>query len=475
MSTRARIKINSAAGSRTDIVLGTTVNLANDGLGGESTYLWELLDIPEGSTAVLSSSSIAAPNFVADIEGTYLIKLSVNRLLSDADTDTVVAGVLRYKDSIRVPAAGETTEESTLRGWAKDVNRALNKLGEVSSDPTSVLGIAFATLGRGTVAVMDTSTTIRTGTAQEERVPYFKVAVATSATFMDRPLYVVERTPSGGTSASPSNPVYARMYGVVGPIILGGGTAGDPVYVTDTGAMSTSPGTHIRRVGNIVYVDSTNYWVHFNGSLGHHEGDLSFYDSPTITSSNGPITITAASNLFLEGTNGAHGISITNKVAFTGGSMILANVADPVSDEDAVNNRYLQQSGSSVLLFGNASTPSSAGMAYIDPGWGNRTAPTSNQVPGVPCPYEAVLSDIEIVASTGPVGDDVTFEVRINAATTGIEAKLTAGTTSASDHTHSFSVAVGELITLTATTGAGISSGAVRVVAALTLRRVYSP
>jgi len=473
MSTRARIKINSVAGSRTDIVVGATVTLSNDGLGDESTYLWELLDVPEGSTAVLSSSSASSPNFVADIEGTYLIKLSVNRLLSDADTDTAVAAVPRYKDGIRVPAAGETTEESTLRGWAKDVNRALNKLGEVSSDPTSVLGLAFATLGKGTVVVIDTSSTIRTGTTQEERVPYFKVAVATNATFMDRPLYVMERTPTGGTSATAGEPVYTRMYGVVGPITLGGGTAGDPVYVTDTGAMSTSPGTHARRVGNIVYVDGSNYWVHFNGSLGHHEGDLTFYDSPNITSSNGPITVTAAGDLNLKGTHGDHGISITTKVAFTGGSMVLSNVANPVLDEDAANYRYLLQSGSSVLLFGNASTPSSTSVAYIDPGWGNRTAPTSSQPPGVPCPYEGVLSDLEIVASTGPIGDDITFEVRINGATVSFEAKLTAGNTTAANHTSTMGVAAGEVISISATAGSGISAGAVRVVAALTLRRIY--
>lgn len=475
MSTRARIKINSVAGSRTDIVVGATVTLGNDGLGDESTYLWELLDVPEGSTAVLSSSSIAAPTFVADLEGTYLIKLSVNRLLSDADTDTAVAGVLRIKDGIRIPAAGETVEESTLRGWAKDVNRALARLSDRSSDPSSMFGLAFATVGKGTVVVMDTSGTIRTGTAEEERVAKYKIALASNATYMGLPLYVVDHSPTGGTSASTGEPVYARMYGLIGPISLGGGTAGDPLYVTDLGGMSTSPGTHPRRVGSIVYVSGSNYWAHFNGALGHHEGDLRFYDSPTITSANGPITMTAAGSLYLQSTNGDHGISVTDKVAFTGGSMVLANVADPTADEDAVNRRWLFQSGSSVLLFGNAATPASTSMAYIDPGWGNRTAPTSSQVPGVPSPYEASLRDLEICASTGPTGDDVTFEVKINGIATGIEAKLTAGTVSASDHTHSIAVAAGELITLTATAGSGISAGAVRVVAALTLRRVYSP
>lgn len=472
MSTRAKIKINSVAGSRIDISPGAVVNLSNDGLGDESTYLWELIDVPEGSTAVLSSSSIAAPHFTADIEGSYLIKLTVNRTLDDEDIDQAIAGVLQYRSATRIPAAGESTEVSLARGWARDVNRALQKFDRLTSDPTAVIGLASELLSRGRVVAIDGAGTIMTSTPGEATVPNFTPALATDADLMQEPLYLVDHTPTGGLSASSADPVFARMYGVVGPITLGGGGVGGKLYVTDTGSLSTSPGTNVRRVGTIAYVDGSDYWIHFNGSLGHHEGNLLF-EGDQLVYDTGDLTVRATGDVRLEA-NSHYKLYLTDRVKLhgvAGAEVKLTGVADPVDPPDAVNKRSLDTSGSCLLYFGNTSTPDNTTVAYLEPGFGHGTAPSTSIK--LPLGYDTELSRLSVYAEAGPVSASLSIKVCINSVETGIEAKLSAGSHSTQDLTNIYDTAAqGDILTIKVYGDPGISTGATGIVATLCARRL---
>jgi len=258
MAPQAVPTINGTAGSNppngTAIVVGSTVQLNNTNGGGEVSYLWELLDIPEGSASALSDPAIQNPTFVADSEGTYLVKLTVNRTLSNEASTKVIVGVSQLKTLMRIPAAGESTEMSTLRGWAMSMNRNLRLVDNLRSDPGYMTGYAAGTEAAGHVLYISGLQTLKSGLPGEEKVPIFTSAVATSATSTDLPLWVFVSKAGGGTSVSSGDLLYARLSGVAGPFTLSGGSAGDAVYLSDTGQVSDTPGTYVRRLGTIVLV-----------------------------------------------------------------------------------------------------------------------------------------------------------------------------------------------------------------------------
>ncbi len=81
------------AGPDQTTALGGTVVLdgsrSSDVDSDPLTFSWTLISIPAGSTAVLSDSTVVAPEFVADIEGVYIAELVVNDGELDSAPDTV--------------------------------------------------------------------------------------------------------------------------------------------------------------------------------------------------------------------------------------------------------------------------------------------------------------------------------------------------------------------------------------------------
>jgi len=89
------------AGTAQSIVTGTVVTLdgsaSSDANGDPLTNSWAFVSKPAGSTAALSSATVAKPTFVPDKGGTYVFKLVVNdgKVDSEAATVTVTANVAR--------------------------------------------------------------------------------------------------------------------------------------------------------------------------------------------------------------------------------------------------------------------------------------------------------------------------------------------------------------------------------------------
>ena len=103
----AAIQINGVLGPEDDLPLGAPVQLSNQDTGGEVSYAWQILDRPEGSAAVLTNPAIENPLFTPDVEGTYLLRLTVNATTATEAIDTQVAAVRFLKTDQRAPAAGE--------------------------------------------------------------------------------------------------------------------------------------------------------------------------------------------------------------------------------------------------------------------------------------------------------------------------------------------------------------------------------
>jgi len=473
---RALIEINTVAGSNNDLPIDTLVQLSNSDNGGELTYLWEWIDRPEGSTAAFSDPAIENPTFTPDVEGTYLIRLTVNRTLATESVNKVICGVKQMKSGMRVPAAGETTEESTSRGWARDLNRAMRILDNGFADPSVITGQADVNLARGDVVVITDMATIKAGLPGEELVPVFEKAQASNIAEMDKPLYVVMNDIAGNTSVSANELFRAKLTGIVGPLSLGSGSVLDSVYVTDAAALSVTVGTYARRIGHIVYIDGSDYYVFVDGSLGHHEGALKLYGSDAkIRQQSGNLTIqTETSNadinlLAISSDRGWNIDGATGKFSATPGPYKISNVDTPTNASDAATKSYVDStSGGGVLYFGNEDTPGSASEVALDPGFGARTAPVvSGPYPSIAAPRAGKLSKLYITAFTGPGTSSIDFTVYVDGNPTAITCELAASGTSASDLSHSVSVTEGQKITVHGKGRGGISAGAAEVAATL--------
>lgn len=108
--------------SRDDLALGTVVTLTNSTV--ETTYLWELLSKPVGSSAAIAGSILPVATFTPDVEGSYRIKLTTN----SSETDIRIAAVKTTNLGLRKPATDEETEFDSVDGWGAAMQAAFDSI-----------------------------------------------------------------------------------------------------------------------------------------------------------------------------------------------------------------------------------------------------------------------------------------------------------------------------------------------------------
>lgn len=477
----AAIEINAVVGSNppngTALVVGAVVQLSNADTGGELTYLWEWLDRPEGSLSAFSNPAIENPTFTADSEGTYLIKLTVNRTLPDEVVNTEIAAVKQLKSAIRIPAAAETDEESTTRGWAEDVNRAMKMVDTLRGDPGFMTGLSAGVESMGHVLYISGMSTLKAGLPGQELVPTFTSALGSSTTHTDLPLWVFTGKVGGGTSTIANDLLFARMSGVVGPLALGAGVAGDPVYLTDAGIMSTTVGTYARRCGTIVLVSGADYYVHFNGALGHHEGRLwlkAVGGGQSIICRSGSLALTtndAAGEIAMVNFAGNYWkITATGELT-SGANRKIQGVLTPAAATDAANKDYVDSSlaaAYSMIHWGNTDTPNASTECAMDPGFGIRTSPAiAGSYPRLTCPMSGTFSNLCIYAVTGPAGAALDFTLYKNGGATGLVCQLGIGSNDVQDLVNTVTVTTGDELELRLKSAGVVTAGAIDVTATL--------
>ncbi len=101
------------AGPDQTVSVGVTVTLNGSGSkdvdGDQLTMAWSFVSVPAGSSAVLSSTTAVRPTFVANLPGTYVVKLIVNDGLDASAPDTVT---ISTRNSAPVADAGPDQKAS---------------------------------------------------------------------------------------------------------------------------------------------------------------------------------------------------------------------------------------------------------------------------------------------------------------------------------------------------------------------------
>lgn len=117
------------AGDDINLIFFRTAHLSGSGTDADSdplTYKWAIISCPGGSTAELSSTTIADPTFTPDVKGTYVIGLIVNDGEDDSSQDIMTINV--YNNA---PAAEAGPDYSFIFGSGETVHLD----GSASSDP----------------------------------------------------------------------------------------------------------------------------------------------------------------------------------------------------------------------------------------------------------------------------------------------------------------------------------------------------
>jgi hypothetical protein len=120
--------------SRNDLRAGDIITLQS--VDSATTYAWTMAYKPEGSAATIPSPLSQNPgSFTVDLEGPYLIRLTVDLGLPTENTQFVRLRYLTIFEDFTLVAAGEQNNsgipvpvDQGISGWADDQNRNLLKL-----------------------------------------------------------------------------------------------------------------------------------------------------------------------------------------------------------------------------------------------------------------------------------------------------------------------------------------------------------
>lgn len=248
----ANIEINGTASSKDTLPINTLVQLSNADVGGEVTYLWEILDQPVGTADVLSNAAIENPTFTPKKEGSYFLRLTVNAALGSISINTKIAAVRELKTNERIDAAFETTEVDAAKGWKTATNAAMKRALNAVADANLVACInapsSFPVIGN--IVKFSIQGTIKTGLPGQEGLPVVEVAKATSFKDTHQALGVVVGTPSGSGVAA-NSVVIVQRFGLVALAQAGSPVVGDAVYLGNTSLPSLVPGSVTRVIGRV--------------------------------------------------------------------------------------------------------------------------------------------------------------------------------------------------------------------------------
>ena len=85
-----------------------------EAVAGATTYSWEILSRPEGSSAVLSSPAAQTTAVSIDVTGGYLVCLTIDEALITEDVLTLYFGVALESSGLAIPAFNEVDFDNSM-------------------------------------------------------------------------------------------------------------------------------------------------------------------------------------------------------------------------------------------------------------------------------------------------------------------------------------------------------------------------
>lgn len=252
---QADIEINGSAASDEDLPINTLVQLSNNDVGDESTYLWEIVSQPPGAADSLSATNIENPTITPLKEHTYLVQLTVDFGLPTEQIDRKLFRVRHFKTDLALVGTEETVE-GVSQAWSVDQNENLQVLIDRIFGGTVIACQANGALNAGDTVTVTGVATLKSGLPGEERVPDVSPIDGTDAAIASKVVGVVIGRPDGTLAVGDNEVCLVRFSGLLDVVTFTGTpTAGDPVYVSDAGAPALVAGSNSRTIG--VVADAT--------------------------------------------------------------------------------------------------------------------------------------------------------------------------------------------------------------------------
>lgn len=239
--------------SNDNLALGASCSLHS--VDTATTYTWSLLSQPAGPNDLIVGSGRTV-SFTPTKEGSYLVKLIVDIGLPSESASQLVAAVRELETGDRIPAIGETTENSANDGWANPVDAILERVTRFV-DAGVLPGVAGAAgLAVGDVVYASGVATLAAGLPGERVVASWTKAQADSIAAMQGVYGVLVGSVNGGTIAS-GDVVTVRTTGLYQGVPYGSApVVGDAVYISDAAGLALTSGTIERQIGTVCAVDT---------------------------------------------------------------------------------------------------------------------------------------------------------------------------------------------------------------------------
>lgn len=290
---RARILVDGDHESSRSHELGDTLSLSNDDEGGETTYLWTLLEAPPDSVAAISSPSAENPTITLDLEGTYIIRLRVNG--SSALSEQVILTVRELETGDAVPGSGENPNDSRQLQPAEDdgdgypvpINATLRRVARSYSTEFGVMvGVAGAAgLVAGDVVRMSTRVSIH-ASLTARKVPSWTKALATALVHGEM-LGVLLEGVDGDTTPDSGDLIRVKVLGSLDLALSGSPSVGAPVFVSDTATISLTPGSEVWQLGRVTESSAGTYRIALRGPAARPEKRTDVRDFGAVADYNG--------------------------------------------------------------------------------------------------------------------------------------------------------------------------------------------
>ena len=258
MAAIIRINGGTAGVSNDNITLGSTVSLYS--VDAATTYSYAIVSQPAGPTDALVTPTQRGASFTASKEGSYLLLLTVDDGLPTESSQQLIAAVRELETGDRIPAIGETIENSANDGWANPVDAILRRVTQFTEAGVQP-GVAAESMVVGDVVYASDVYTLAAGLPGERVIASWSKCHADVFAEVQGVFGVVAGSVNVGSIAA-DDVITVQTTGLYQGVPFGSApSVGDSVYISDAAGLSLTQGAIKRQIGTVCAVGASTYDV----------------------------------------------------------------------------------------------------------------------------------------------------------------------------------------------------------------------